>query len=275
MKLDNETFTGAAGIPIVVHRWEPDVSAKAVVVVAHGFGEHALRYTNLVEALLPRAYCVIAPDHRGHGLSGGKRAYIDRHAYLLDDMDQVFRRAGEIHPSLPVFLVGHSMGGNIALGSALRSQSHLRGLVLSGPAVSTHGVSRGLRLAAKVLGRLTPTLGVKQLSSDAISRDPAVVAAYVGDPLVFHAKMPAGTGAALLSSSEHYATMLHTLSVPLLVVHGSEDKLVSVESGKAAHRLAGSADKTIKIYDGLYHEVFNEPEHPAVLADMADWLDAH
>ena len=274
MRAFEEHFTGEAGIDIRWKSWLPDGDPKAIVVVAHGFGEHIARYMNLVNAATGRGLGVFGPDHRGHGTSGGVRAYIDKHEYLLDDLDQVFARVATEHPGLPVFLIGHSMGGNIALASALRNPGRLSGLVLSGPAVTTHGVSKGLMIVARILARIVPKFGVRQLSSAGVSRDPAVVAAYDADPLVFHGKMPAGTGWALLRTSKEFPARLPGLKLPLLVVHGSADALVSVESGKTAHALAGSADKTLKVYDGLFHEVFNEPEHETVLADVLNWVDA-
>lgn len=275
MKTVEETFTGEAGVNIRWKAWLPDDDPVAVLVVAHGFGEHIDRYANVVNGAVPRGFAVYGPDHRGHGRSGGHRALIDKHEYLLDDLDQVFARVASDHPGVPVFLVGHSMGGNIALASALRRQDRLRGLILSGPAVTTYGVSRTLLVVARVLGRIAPKYGVRKLSSAGVSRDPAVVAAYDADPLVFHGKMPAGTGAAILRTSKGFPDRLPNLKIALLVVHGSSDALVSVESGKTAHALAGSADKTLKIYDGLFHEVFNEPEHDSVITDVLDWVDAH
>ncbi len=274
MHILEQHFTGQAGIDIRWKAWLPDAEPKAVLVVAHGFGEHIDRYMNLVNAAVPRGYAVYGPDHRGHGKSAGVRAYIDKHDYLLDDLDQVFARVASDHPGKPVFLIGHSMGGNIALASALRNQGRLRGLVLSGPAVTTFGVPKRLMFLARVLARVVPKLGVQKLSSAGVSRDPAVVAAYDADPLVFHGKMPAGTGWAILRTSKQFPERLPGLKLPLLVVHGSADALVSVESGKTAHALAGSTDKTLKVYDGLFHEVFNEPEHEAVLADVLNWIDA-
>lgn len=275
MKTVDETFSGRAGITIFWKAWLPETEPVAILVVAHGFGEHIDRYANLVNAALPRGFAVYGPDHRGHGRSAGVRALIDKHEYLLDDLDQVFAKVASAHPHVPVFLVGHSMGGNIALASALRNQGRLKGLVLSGPAVTTHGVPKALLILARILGRIAPKLGVQKLSSAGVSRDPAVVAAYDADPLVFHGKMPAGTGAALLKTSRVFPEQLPSLKIPLLVVHGSADVVVSPESGRTAHALAGSPDKTLKIYDGLFHEVFNEPEHATVLADVLNWIDAH
>lgn len=270
-----DSFPGQAGISITWQSWLPEGAPRAVVVVAHGFGEHIGRYGNLVEALVPAGYAVYGPDHRGHGRSGGYRALIDKHEYLLDDLDEVFAKVDAAHPGVQVFLLGHSMGGSIALASALRNQARLRGLVLSGPAVTNDGIPKPLLLLARFLGRIAPKFGVKQLSAAGVSRDPAVVAAYEADPLVFHGKMPAGTGAALIRTSKRFPAQLPSLMIPLLVVHGGDDQLVSVESGRTAHRLAGSIDKKLNVYDGLYHEVFNEPEHYRVLEDVKVWLDSH
>jgi acylglycerol lipase len=275
MSHNEGTFTGQGGILIAWQAWLPPMTPKAVIVVAHGFGEHIGRYQNLVNAVLPLGYAVYGPDHRGHGRSGGTRALIDRYDSLLDDLDQVFDMAAAAHPGVPTFLLGHSMGGSIALASALRNQGRLAGLVLSGPAVTNHGVPKALAVLAKILARLAPTMGAKQLDPSTVSRDPAVVAAYVADPLVWHGKMPAGTGAALIERSNRFQREFATLRVPLLVVHGSADKLVSVASGKSAYALAGSPDKELQVYDGLAHEVMNEPEHANVLEDITGWLERH
>lgn len=270
-----ETFTGRADLTIHLQSWLPEGDPHTVVVIAHGFGEHSGRYRNVVDTLLPQGYAVYAPDHRGHGKSQGHRALIDKHEYLLDDMDQVFSIASARHPGMPTFLLGHSMGGNIALASALRRENHLRGLVLSGPLVTNEGIPAVLILLAPLLGRIAPRLGTKALSADAVSSDPAVVAAYVADPLVFHGKVPAGTGAALIRTAKEFPARLPSLTIPLMVVHGSADTLVPVGNGCTAHKLAGSSDKTLKVYDGLFHEVFNEPQRATVLADVLAWLEAH
>ncbi len=160
MRQIEDYFTGCAGVKIFWQAWLPDATPKpeglpkAVVVVAHGFGEHSGRYQNLVDALVPSGYAIYAPDHRGHGRSEGHRALIDKHTYLLDDLDRVFARAATDYPGLPVFLLGHSMGGNIALASALAHQDRLAGLILSGPAVTTHGIPKALQTLARTLGKI-------------------------------------------------------------------------------------------------------------------------
>jgi alpha-beta hydrolase superfamily lysophospholipase len=270
-----DTFTGATGKRIATYQWAPSGEPRAVVVIAHGFGEHAGRYGNVVDTLVPLGYVVVALDHRGHGHSEGDRALVDNFTFLLDDLDHVINGAATAYPGKKLFLLGHSMGGCIALASALRNQSQLTGLILSGPAASTHGVPSALQLVVSVIGKMAPKAGIRQLDASGVSRDADVVCAYQGDPLVFHGKMPAGTASALLTAAKGFPSKLPSLKIPLLVVHGSDDKLVSVESGRQVHRLSGSADKTLKVYDGLYHEVFNEPERAKVLADVTDWLAAH
>lgn len=274
MRHIEETFIGCKDVQIFWQAWlpEPPGDIRAVVVVAHGFGEHSGRYQNLVDALVPRGYAIYAPDHRGHGRSGGPRAVVDNYDHLLDDLDVVIARVQRDHSGVPLFLLGHSMGGSIALASALRRQDHLTGLVLSGPAASID-VPKPLQLLVSVLAKVAPKLGVRQLPAEGVSRDPAVVKAYVDDPLVFHAKMPAATPAALLRAAAGFPAQLPSLRTPLLVVHGSADVLVPVAAGRMVHERAGSKDKTLRVYDGLAHEVFNEPEKDTVLAEVADWLD--
>ena len=136
-------------------------------------------------------------------------------------------------------------------------------------------ISPILMKVAKVIGKVVPGLPGQKLSSASISRDPAVVKAYDDDPLVFRGAMPAGIGGAMLRTMDTFPSRLPSLRLPLLVMSGTDDKLVNPEGAKLVDRLAGSTDKTLKMYDGLYHEIFNEPEQELVLGDMADWLKAH
>ena len=168
------------------------------------------------------------------------------------------------------------MGGEIALDYALDHQDVLAALVLSAPAVLPgDDISPLLMKVAKVIGKLVPGLPGQKLSSASISRDPAVVKAYDEDPLVFRGALTAGIGGAMLRTMDTFPSRLPSLKLPLLVLSGTDDKLVNPEGAELVDRLAGSTDKTLKMYDGLYHEVFNEPEKELVLGDLTDWLKAH
>ncbi len=167
------------------------------------------------------------------------------------------------------------MGGGIALDYALAHQGDLAGLILSGATVQPGDDQPKAVLAmAKVLGRFLPSLPTARLDSKWISRDPQVVARYDADPLVFHGKVPAGLAGGLLTVMDTFPERMPQLTIPLLVLHGEQDKMTNPAGSDLVFARAGSADKTLKKYPGLYHEIFNEPEQDAVLDDVAGWLEA-
>jgi alpha-beta hydrolase superfamily lysophospholipase len=268
-------FVTPDAVTIYHQAWLPDGDPKAVVILLHGLAEHSGRYTHVAKALTDAGYAVHALDHRGHGRSDGKRTYVKSYAEYQRDILQ-FRRLVELrHPDLPLFVLGHSMGGNLALGHVLDHQAGVRGMALSAPALAP-GTSLSptkIRLA-KLLGKIAPGLRPEQLSADAISRDPAVVAAYVADPRVFNGKVTAGAAAALLASMESFPARYTELRLPILLQHGTADALVDIAGTRQLEAGAVNAKVTTHYYDGLYHEVFNEPEQAAVLADTVAWLDS-
>ena len=268
-------FVTPDAVTIYHQAWLPDGDPKAVVILLHGLAEHSGRYTHVAKALTDAGYAVHALDHRGHGRSDGKRTYVKSYAEYQRDILQ-FRRLVELrHPDLPLFVLGHSMGGNLALGHVLDHQAGVRGMALSAPALAP-GTSLSptkIRLA-KLLGKIAPGLRPEQLSADAISRDPSVVAAYVADPRVFNGKVTAGAAAALLASMESFPARYTELRLPILLQHGTADALVDIAGTRQLEAGAVNAKVTTHYYDGLYHEVFNEPEQAAVLADTVAWLDS-
>jgi len=192
---------------------------------------------------------------------------------ITDDLDALRRL--EAVDGRPTYLLGHSMGGELALDYALDHQDDLAALVLSAPAVVPgDDINKLLVGLAKRIGRLVPGLPGQKLSSASISRDPEVVRAYDEDPLVFRGKLSAGIGGAMLRTMDSFPARLPSLRLPLLVLSGTDDKLVNPHGARLVERLAGSEDKTLKMYTGLYHEVFNEPEQELVLGDLVDWLKA-
>ena len=270
-----DRIRGVGGEQLYVRHWAPEGTPRAVVLIVHGLGEHSGRYGHVAARLTDAGYVVWAYDHRGHGRSTGTRAHVDRYHDFLDDLELVRRHVVAQHPDLPLVLLGHSMGGNIALAYALDEQDHLAGLVLSGPAVALpDSVPGALVGVSKVVARVAPTARVLALDATQVSRDPAVVAAYQADPLVHHGKMTAGLGVALLTSMSSFPDRVADLRVPTLVMHGTDDGLADVAGSRMLEAKAGSDDLTVTYYEGLAHEIFNEPEQDEVLDAVVAWIDA-
>ena len=270
---DDGMFAGAAGGEIYWQSWLP-AAPVGVVVIAHGLAEHSGRYAHVGQRLAGAGHAVYALDHHGHGRSTGTRANISRMAHVRVDLHELISRAVVRHHGLPVFLLGHSLGGLIALDYVTSSGATLlTGLLLSGAAVDPSVGSPVQRVAARVLGSLTPNLGVMALDSTAVSRDPHVVARYDADSLIYHGKVRARTGAEALSTVRRLMSRLGSIRMPVLVMHGTQDRLASPDGAKLVADNVTSDDVTLKLYPGLYHEIFNEPEKDDVLDDVAKWLE--
>jgi alpha-beta hydrolase superfamily lysophospholipase len=267
-------FKGEGGVEIYWQAWLPEREPRAVVVLAHGASEHSGRYAWTGEQLDARGYAVYAIDHRGHGKSEGPRAVIDRMHNAVEDLHTLVERAQGAHPGRPLVLLGHSMGGCVALAYTSEHEDALDALVLSGPLAVLEAASPVQRVAGRVLSAVAPSLGVVAIDPTAVSRDPAVVRDYDSDPLNYHGKLPARTVAELSKAIDGFPEAVTRFRLPLLVMHGTADRLVPIAGGEMVAERAGSEDKTFKRYDGLFHEILNEPERQQVLDDMADWLDA-
>ncbi len=270
-------FVGAAGTPIFTQAWLPSQPPAAVVVISHGLAEHSGRYAGLAARLTGAGFAVHVSDHRGHGRSGnsprGGRANLGRWRDAVADLWTHVAESAAAHAGRPVFLVGHSMGGALALDLALRHPQAIRGLVLSGPAIATDEARPGIRLLlARVLARLAPNTGVLRLPAEYVSRDPAVVRAYECDPLVYRGSVPARTVVELLNAMPRLQADANRLRVPVLVMHGGDDRLVPTTPNRLVYDRIGSVDRTVRIYDGLFHEIFNEPERDRVIDDLLAWI---
>jgi acylglycerol lipase len=263
---------GAGGVELFWQAWKPE-ALRAIVVLAHGGSEHSGRYAWTAERLAGRGYATYALDHRGHGRSDGPRAFIDRMDHAVSDLDQLVHQTAEAHPDPPLFLFGHSVGGCISLAYALEHQDKLDGLVLSAPVAALEAASPVERVASHVLSIVAPKLGVYTIDSATVSRDPAVVADYDADPLNYHGKLPARTVHELSTTVARFPDEVHTLTLPMLLMHGTADRLVPIHGTEMVAERAGSDDKTFVRYDGLYHELVNEPERERVVDEIADWLD--
>lgn len=267
-------FEGARNFKVYYQGWLPEGDVKGVLLVVHGLGEHSGRYMNVVNHFVPLGYAVYALDHIGHGKSEGEREYVKRFEDFTETLMIYYKMVAGWQPGKPVFLLGHSMGGLIATHYLLDHQDDFKGAVISAPAIKVgESVSALTITMGKVLSTFAPKMGLLALDAGAISRDPDVVTAYVNDPLVFHGKTPARLAAEMLKAMLRVTEEVGTITLPFIVVQGGEDKLVDPGGARMLYEKATSSDKTLKVYEGLYHEVFNEPEKVRVLGDVEVWLE--
>jgi acylglycerol lipase len=269
-------FKGVRDANIYFQCWLPDGEPRAVLLIIHGLAEHSGRYMNVVNHFVPLGYAVYGIDHLGHGKSEGRRVYVER----FDDYTKTLRvYVDMIHhwqPGKPIFLVGHSMGGLIGALFLLDHQAELTGAVLSGPAVKVpSNITPAVLLMGKMFSALMPKFGLIALDADGVSRDPAVVQAYVNDPLVYTGKTTARLAAEMLKAMQYVGRQAAQITLPITIVQGGADKLIDPDGAQMLYHAVRSTDKEIRIYDGFYHEVFNEPEHEKVLCDIDRWLETH
>jgi alpha-beta hydrolase superfamily lysophospholipase len=267
-------FTTKDGIKIFTKQWVID-TPKAHVVLVHGFGEHIARYDHVAAALNRAGYSVYGSDLRGHGQSahseGQPRGYIASIDQYVDDVKVLWDQVKA--PNLPNILIGHSMGGIVAARFALRHQAEMHALVTSGAALIPAPVPPFVVSLMKGLAGVAPHVGAIAVPAKYISTDPAEVRKYETDPLVHHGKVPLGTIAAMTSDGQDTLNRAHQLHIPLLVMQGSADKVISPTGSQKLFERAGSADKTLKMYPDLYHEIFNEVSKQQIIAEMIAWLD--
>ncbi len=276
MKYQEGYLKGVRDTDIYYQYWLPEGEPKAILLVVHGLAEHSGRYMNVVNFLVPSGYAVYGIDHIGHGKSHGKRVYVKRFQDYTKTLKNYFDMIREWQPEKPIFLIGHSMGGLISAAYLLEHQDELSGAVLSGPGIKVpDNISQAIIFVGKILSIITPKAGLIQLDAEGVSRDPAVVDAYVNDPLVYTGKITARLGAELLKAMQYVTDQAPKIRLPIMIVQGSDDKLVDPSGAQLLYDLVSSKDKTIKIYNGFYHEVFNEPEHEQVLNDVKTWIEAH
>ncbi len=268
-------FEGVGGRRIFWRTWTLAAApARGVVVLVHGAGEHSGRYDHVAGRLIAAGYAVYALDQRGHGHSAGPRALIERVDAAVSDLDQLVVLAGAAHPGVPVFMLAHSMGAMIGLRYAIVHQDRLAGLILCGALAALENVSTGLELVGRLLSRVAPRAPLIALDPSLVSRDPAVVDAYRRDQLVHHGKLPARTAAEIADTVAALPDAVGAIGIPVLILYGTADRLCPPAGSVMLGERIGAADKTVKAYDGLFHEILNEPERETVLDDVVQWLAA-
>ena len=265
----------ADGLGLAAQAWLPP-APHAVIALVHGIAEHGGRYEAFAARAVARGIGVVTLDLRGHGRSPGERSYVERFDDYLLDVDALWARARELAAGMPLFLMGHSMGGAIALRWAAQRRQAMAGLILSSAALKIGGdVPRLLVALAPLLSRWLPHMRGTKLDPALISRDPAQVAAYVNDPLVSLKAPPARTGAELLAAMEANRAAAAGLDLPVYLFHGEADRLTDPQGSREIHAAWGGADKTLRLWPGSRHETLNDLDREAVVADLLGWVQAH
>lgn len=276
MKHVDGTFKGVRDIDIYYQGWLPEGEVKAVLFIVHGVGEYIGRYNNVVNYFVPLGYAIYGVDHIGHGKSGGEREMIKRFEDYTDTLQVFYKLVTGWQAGKPVIIYGHSMGGLITSLYLLDHQNDFKAAVISAAAAKIPAnITPTTVQLARILAVIAPKMGMIGLDTSYLSHDKVVVDSYNSDPQVFHGKMPVRLSAEMLRAMLRVADEFHKVTLPLFILHGGDDKIVEPEGGKMLYEKASSADKTLKIYEGLYHEVHNEPERELMFKDLEGWLNAH
>ncbi|MCC6412429.1 MAG: lysophospholipase [Saprospiraceae bacterium] len=270
--MDNLSWQSATGLKLHAQCWAPSMPVKAVVALVHGMGEHIGRYEHVAQFFNQKGIAVIAYDQQGHGKSEGTRGHIVSVTSLLDDVGKLLGEVEKRFPGKPVFLYGHSMGGNAVLNFALLNKPKVAGIIATSPWIQLAFKPSTIKvLAGRLVNRISPTLSlVSGLDTQFLSHDPAVVKAYNEDPLV-HGKISAGGGVVLLDLAQKLDTAVAELGSPLLLTHGSGDKITS-HAASYQFALRAKGDVTFREWPGLYHELHNELEKESYLNFLYAWM---
>ena len=270
------THTAPDGEELYLQAWVPD-DFKAAVLLVHGLAEHSGRYAHVASHLNENGYAVYTFDVRWHGKSakGQPDAFYPSIDQYTEDVDALYKKMKEHAAGKPCFIFGHSMGGCITTYYEITRQPETNGILLSGPAVAVgDDISPFLITVSKLLSRVAPKMATTVLDGNSISRDPKEVEKYNNDPLNYRGGIRARVGAEMLKAINLIIEQTAKFKNPVLIMHGTADRLAAPAGSQNLYDGASSADKTLKMYEGFYHELVNEPEKAQVLADMTEWMDA-
>ncbi len=265
------------GLSLSTRYWAPEhLKASSLLIIVHGIGEHIARYQHLAEVLTQQGVVVAGYDMRGHGLSEGLRAYVHRWSDYISDLKIFVDDALKHRQDVPVFYLGHSLGGLILTDFLLKYDPALSGVILSSPALKvSEDLSPLLQKLAPVLSALVPKLKTVPLDTQHISRDPAVVKSYENDPLIYHDGVRARTGGEVLKATKRLQSSIPQFKYPVLLMHGTADKLTDPEGSRAFYKAISSEDKSLDLMEGWYHELMNEPGKEQILQRITSWMSKH
>ena len=264
-------FPGFAGVELFEQAWLPNQAPTAVLIIVHGLKDHSSRYERTARALVERGFGVHAFDLRGHAHSAGQRVHIDQFDDYLADLRIFVERVREQHPRTPLLLFGHSMGGAIVTRFAQRHPGQVQGLALSAAALQVNEASITLA-GTRILAAMLPGAPLFNLDLADFSRDPDVVKAGLADPLVYQDAAPVHTAQELISTIDQIQLDVSSLTLPLLVMHGTADSVTPPEGSRTLYEQAPATNKRLRLYEGLAHDLLHEPEKDLVVGDLAEWM---
>jgi len=268
------SFKGVEGVKIFTREWQPAGKSRGVVIIAHGLNAHSGLYEWAAQQFTSHGVTVYALDHRGRGRSEGERFFVKKFAHWTQDLATFIDIVKTREPGLPVFLLGHSAGGVIACGYALQHQTEIAGLICEDFAYQVPAPAVALAIL-KGVSHVAPHAQVMKLKNEDFSRDPAVVAALNADPLIANESQPIETVAELVRAGQLLKKNFRLITLPLLILHGTADKVTKPSGSQQFYEMAGSSDKTLKLYEGYFHDLLADVGKEQVMADIQAWIDAH
>ena len=268
------SFETTDGMKIFTREWQPAVKPHAVVVISHGFNAHSGHYEWVAQQFAAKGLAVYALDHRGRGRSDGERFFVEKFKDWTTDLATFIEMVKAREPGLPLFLLGHSAGGVIACSYTLEHQDDIAGLICEDFAYQVPAPEIALAVLEGV-SYLAPHARVFKLKNEDFSRDPAVVAALNADPLIANESQPSETIAEMVRADQVLKKSFGQFTLPLLILHGTADKVTKPSGSKEFYEKAGSNDKTLKLYEGHFHDLLADVGKQQVMADIQAWIDAH
>ena len=267
------TFAGVGGLKIFSRSWQPEGETRGVVVIVPGFNSHSGQYLRVGEQFAAKDLATYAIDLRGRGRSEGERWYVEKMEDYTDDVATLVRTAKSENPGLPVFLLGHSAGGVVSCIYTLDHQSEIDGLICESFAYDLPVPGFVLSIL-KGFDYIAPHLHVYTLKNENFSRDPGFVDSMNNDPLIKRESEPTQTASVMIDASRRLHEEFPLIKLPVLILHGTDDKATNPSGSQFFYDYAGSTDKTLKLYEGHYHDLLNDVGKEGVMADINDWIDA-
>ncbi len=274
MKSLTSTFQNKAGLNIFMRTWLPDGNTRGIIVIAHGLNSHSNYYQWTAEQFTAQNYAVYAPDQQGRGQSEGERFYTDNIYDAVTDIDYVVELAKKAEPNLPIFILGHSAGGVLACLYTLEHQEKLNGLICESFAFKVPAPDFALSVL-KGVSHIAPHLHTIKLKNEDFSRDPEAVAVMNNDPFIADESQPSKSMEQLVKADERLEKEFSKITLPVFILHGTDDKATKPSGSQFFYDNATSTNKTLKFYEGHYHDLLNDLDKEIVMNDILDWVKKH